>query len=164
MNYNNKILIVSAGNSLMKDDGLGYVALQKLQSLIKNNNIHFFDAGTDIFKLLTIQDEYDKIIILDAIKTDSEPGTIYRIPLDEITPINTPNSAHRIKLTEALHLIKMINTNLVKSDIILYGIEPYEISLGEKITSVVEKSINYLVELVYTEIENARSYGSKKYN
>lgn len=164
MNTNQKILIVSAGNSLMKDDGLGYVTLKKLQTLINNNNIHFFDAGTDIFKLLTIQDEYDKVIILDAINSNSEPGTIYRIPLDEITLIDTSKSAHRIKLTEALHLIKMINTNLAKSDIIIFGIEPYEISLGEEVTPIVEKSINCLVELVYTEIENARSYDSKKYN
>lgn len=164
MNNISKILIVSAGNSLMKDDGLGSVVLMKLQELLNNTNLHFFDAGTDIFKLLTIQEEYDRLIILDAIESGNEPGTIYRLPLDEIDLNDFSKSVHQIKLVEALHLIKMINSNLAKSEVILYGIEPQDVSFGEEITTVVKKSINDLVELVYTEIENARSYNSQKYN
>ncbi len=164
MNVFPKILIVGAGNTLMKDDGLGLIALHKLQKMINCENIHFFDSGTDIFKLMTIQDEYEKIIILDAIQAGNEPGTIYRLNLNEIDNINTSKSVHQIKITEALKLLKIIQNNFLKAEIIFYGIEPADISLGEGVTAVVQKSIKYLVDLVSMELADARSYDCQKYN
>ncbi|RCK77626.1 MAG: Hydrogenase maturation protease [Ignavibacteriae bacterium] len=164
MNKFLKTLIVSAGNTLMRDDGLGFAALQRLQQVIVNENIQFFDSGTDIFKLMTIQEEYEKIIILDAIQSGNEPGTIYRFHLDQIDSINKNNSLHQIKLTEALKLLKVIQNNFAKSEIILYGIEPFDISFGEEISPVIQNSIKYMVDLICAELENARSYSCQKYN
>ena len=158
MKAKEKILVVSAGNSLMKDDGLGFVVLEELKKLPFISNVHFFDVGTDIFQLMNIQDHYDKIIILDAIKAGNEPGTIYRLPLENMESLNKNKSVHQIKLTEALLLLKLTNENFDKSEIIFYGIEPYDISLGEGLTAIVQKSIKYLVDLVYEEISYARSY------
>lgn len=159
-----KLLIVGAGNTLMKDDALGIIALEQLKKIVDNPNVSFFNAGTDIFKLLIFQEKFKKIIILDVIQMGNEPGTIYRLNLDKIKEKQSEVSAHQIKLTEALKLIKLIHKNLCNTEIILYGIEPEEVSFGEGLTKKVNKSLKYLVNIVQSEIENARSIISQKYN
>lgn len=74
------ILIVGCGNLLFGDDGFGCEVVSKLEKMNLPDNVEVIDAGASgAYYLMTLVDEdIKKIIVVDAIDFDLEPGTIKR--------------------------------------------------------------------------------------
>ncbi|HKK40819.1 MAG TPA: hydrogenase maturation protease [Bacteroidales bacterium] len=69
----NKILIMGLGNVLMGDEGIGVRAIEYLRQYKFPHNITLLDGGTGGFHLLSLFDEYQSFILIDAtISSDSE--------------------------------------------------------------------------------------------
>ncbi len=152
-----KILVVGVGNILMMDEGIGVYALRELEKKQLPENVTLTDAGTDIFKIMSLDNEYHTVIIIDAIRRNEAPGSIYKFSIDEIKVDADDKNAHRISIVEALKLIKFSVGNYKNCQMILMGIEPEKIEFGVGLTETVQAKIDTLTELVLKEIENARS-------
>lgn len=164
MNSQDKILVVGAGNILLADEGFGIIALSELRKKILSDDVVMFDAGTDIYKIMNLDDHFQKIIILDAVKQKQRAGTIYRLPLHNIEIESDAKSSHQIKIIEALKLMQMTIDNFKESEIIIMGVEPDKIEYCVGLSKEVERALVYFVDLVLEEIENARSIVSQEYN
>ena len=69
----------------MSDEGVGIKAIEKLESDYSlPSNVTLLDGGTAGYALLDIIEEYEKVIIIDAVLGGSKPGTIYRLTVDDI--------------------------------------------------------------------------------
>jgi hydrogenase maturation protease len=159
-----KILVVGVGNMLMMDEGIGMYALRELEKKRLPEDVTLTDAGTDIFKIISLDNKYHTVIIIDAIRRNETPGSIYKFSIDEINVDDGEKNVHRISIVEALRLIKFSIENYKNCNMILMGIEPEKIEFGLSLTETVQTKIDTLTELVLKEIENARSVVSKKYN
>jgi len=86
------------------------------------------------------------IILVDAVEMKKEPGYIRIVKKDEILNYNISTHAMPVSF-----LIKFMETT-IDADIILIGIQPEKMNLGEGISEEVEKSIgivaNTLFELI----------------
>ena len=70
---------MGAGNILMRDDGIGVRAIERLKELGGlPEEIDVIDAGTATLDALPLLDGVERLIIIDAVKGGGTPGTIYR--------------------------------------------------------------------------------------
>lgn len=157
-------MVVGVGNILLADEGFGIIALSELRKKILSDDVLLFDAATDIYKIMNLEENFEKIIILDAVKQKEPAGTIYRLPLHKIEIESDAKSSHQIKVIEALKLMQVTVNNFRDSEIIIMGVEPDKIEYSVGLSKEVERALVYFVDLVLEEIENARSIVGQKYN
>ncbi|MCK5188148.1 MAG: hydrogenase maturation protease, partial [Deltaproteobacteria bacterium] len=76
-----KILILGLGNILLGDEGVGVRIAQQLSSQSLPDEIEVIDGGTAGYELLNLLEGRDKVIIVDAVKTEDKPGSVYKMDL-----------------------------------------------------------------------------------
>lgn len=138
----NEIAVVGIGNVLFKDEGLGIHAVR----LIKDEGIDIIEAGTPGFGLLDIVKNYKKVIILDAVDMGKPAGTIGRFSPEQVVSISKGFSLHEMGLAEVIKLGTAIGEDF--SNVIIFGIQPQDISFGEGLSEAVKKNIPNLIEEV----------------
>lgn len=148
-----KILVLGVGNILLKDEGIGVHVLEKLRE--RNalpENVTLQDGGTLGLGLMPMLEEgYDHIIVLDAIKADDVPGSIYRFSLTDLA--NTPRariSPHEIGLLETLTLA---NLNDIQFETTIIGIVPDEVKMwGMELSPTLESRLEEIADFAEREI------------
>jgi hydrogenase maturation protease len=65
-------LVLGIGNLLMGDEGIGVHAVREMELLPVPSHVRVLDGGTGGFHLLSLFQEYDPIIVIDA-TMDSQP-------------------------------------------------------------------------------------------
>jgi len=146
-----KIAVVGMGNLLLKDEGIGVHVAQALQEMAPENgsNLQIVDGGTSPDVLLSL-DKVDKLIIIDAVKGDCEPGTIYRLGPDEI-PENgaEATSLHQVGLMQSLQILDKFGLKPPK--VVIVGIQPKEIDWGTEPSAELGQKIPEMMRLVLEE-------------
>jgi hydrogenase maturation protease len=79
-----KTVVIGIGNLILKDEGVGIHAVKRLETMELPSGLEIIDGGTDTMKLLAVFQDFERIIVIDAIKGGGEPGTIYRVTPEEI--------------------------------------------------------------------------------
>ena len=104
------ITILGLGNILLADEGFGVHFIRYFEDrYILPENVEIVDGGVMGYVLLDIFDRSDLIIVVDCIKLDDEPGSIYRFTHEEfITKLPPPTSAHEVKFSDVLIKAEMI--------------------------------------------------------
>jgi hydrogenase maturation protease len=147
-----KIAVLGIGNLLLKDEGIGVHLVQKLTSVVDNANVKIIDAGTYPDFLCLVDDNLDKLIIVDAAKADDRPGTLYRFNFDDADLNSTlPVSIHDIGVLGSLKMLALFNRE-PKSTVII-GIEPKTIDFGLELSPEIEDKLPEIMKLVLKEIE-----------
>jgi hydrogenase maturation protease len=149
---NPKVTVLGIGNLLLKDEGIGVHLVQKLAGVVDEANVNIIDAGTSPDFLSLVDDNLDKLIIIDAVKTGDKPGTIYRFNSDDIDADATlPVSAHNVGVLDSLRTMALFNKQ-PKSTVII-GIEPGTIDFGLDLSPEIEDRLPEMMKLVLQEIE-----------
>ncbi len=84
-----RVLILGVGNILFGDDGFGPAAAEYLMSHCKiPNDVHVMDAGISagdiLFNVALSPRKPRKLIILDAVKMQKKPGTVFQLSIDKL--------------------------------------------------------------------------------
>ena len=147
-----RITVLGIGNLLLKDEGIGVHLVQKLAGVVGDANVKIIDAGTYPDFLSLVDDNLDKLIIVDAVQTGDMPGTIYRFSPDDIDLDSTlPVSIHDMGVLDSLKTMALFNRQ-PKSTVII-GIEPKTIDIGLDLSPEVEETLPEIINLVLKEIE-----------
>ncbi len=146
-----KILILGIGNILMSDEGVGIRVIEKLErDYTLPPNVTLLDGGTAGYALLDIIQEYEKVIIIDAVLGGREPGTIYRLTADDIlTKPDLKLSGHQIDLSEVIALAKKLGE---LPELLLLGVEPGNMDYSTELGSDVSGAMDRLIETVLNEV------------
>lgn len=135
-----KILIVGTGNVLRNDDGIGiYLGNQlkeqsEYQVLIAENGM---ENHTGKINRL----EPDKLLIIDALNLNMEPGSFELLPLSVIKDFT--GNTHTISFSKLAEMI-------IVSEIYMLGIQPADLSIGTEITEKVLQSADLIVQQFLT--------------
>jgi len=143
-----KVLILGIGNILHRDDGLGvYIVRQMEESGVAlPEGVELLDGGTAGFDLLGLIDGYDKIVIVDALRTDDRPGSIYRFTPEHAVERRAQFSLHEVGIMEVIRTLRIMDHN---PEIEFVGIVPANISdLDTEISQAVLDSIPRAVEVI----------------
>ncbi len=72
----NRILILGVGNYILKDEGVGVHAIEYMQDKKLPDHVDILDGGTGGFYLLSVIQNYKKVILIDATMDGKEEGTV----------------------------------------------------------------------------------------
>lgn len=150
-----RILVLGVGNILLKDEGVGVKVVERLQSeYCFSPNVELMDGGTLGLRLLDPIAEADYVIVVDAVQNARPPGTLYRLPVDELEKrVTFKNSLHQLDLVETLAYAEILGN---RPDAVIIGVEPADISpWGTELTEVIAASVPEMCAGVLREIESA---------
>ena len=147
-----KLKIIGCGSLLMGDDAVGCVIARELQKMVLPENVEVIEAGTPGLNLLNLMEPDDDVLIVDAIVTGSEAGSLYIFSGDELPkPGQMPLSAHQVAIPETIELGKQVQPELMPKSITIWGIEikppvVMKFEMSETISKVVPGVLEKLVQ------------------
>ena len=146
------ILIMGVGNILLSDEGVGVHVIRALSEIKLPDNVELLDGGTASMSFLDTLSNREKVIIIDAVKGNDKPGTIYRFtPSDISTQKEMITSLHQIGILDSLTMSQFLNN--APQNVVIVGIEPKELDWGMSLSSEVTAVIPHVVELICKELE-----------
>ena len=99
-----KTLVLGLGNLLLADEGVGVHAARALMEKGCPEDTTVLDIGTAILEALPDLEIADRVIIIDAVKADGVPGSVYRMPYEEFLKPEVIASMHGFDLSRVLAL------------------------------------------------------------
>ncbi|MCS6839962.1 MAG: HyaD/HybD family hydrogenase maturation endopeptidase [Roseiflexus sp.] len=150
------ILVLGLGNIIMRDEGLGVRACERLiQRYRLPDGVTVLDGGTLGLDLLPHLEGVTNLIILDAINAGLPPGAIVRLENEQIPQtLALKMSMHQVGLQELLAVLTL--RGQIPPHIVLLGMEPLLIEPGLDLSEPVQVNLDALVEAVAAEL---RSWG-----
>ena len=163
------IRIIGIGNSFAGDDAVGIHVVRKLKERPIPGPIpgmEMIEAGLDGLALLDNLAGIEMGIIIDAVQSGHDTGTIVRLEiprdldqLSEFTWSSTTSSTHAFGLGEALtlgHTLEMLPRSLT-----VYGIEWGQLNAGTTLSRRVSGSIETVVSQIMNEFGDPACMSSK---
>ncbi|MEH7354416.1 HyaD/HybD family hydrogenase maturation endopeptidase [Neobacillus drentensis] len=148
-----KITILGIGNTLFSDEGVGIHLLPLLEEALKEDeNIEIIEGLTDGMKLLGPVEDAENLIIIDAINSGKEGGTIIKLEGDEIPAyFGIKMSIHQLGFQEVLFAAKM--RERYPKQIVMYGMQPTSLQLGIGLTETNQSMLNELANVVLDQVK-----------
>jgi hydrogenase maturation protease len=143
-----KTLVLGLGNPILRDDGVGCHVANELEKIVDQHQITVVSASMAGLDILDTMAGYDRVIIIDAIKTGAQAGRIYRMGLSDFAATRHTSSVHDINLATAVYLGRRIGLALPK-EFIIFAIEAKDVtSFSEECTPPVKNAIPNCVDMI----------------
>jgi len=146
-------LILGVGNLLLGDEGIGVLAAQRLAKTNLAAKADIVDGGTGGFHLLSLLQDYARVILIDAAADGRPPGTITRLRPRFASDFPRSLSAHDIGLRDLVETAALLG-ELPRIDLITVSIEKVQ-SLGLEVSEPVSAALARIEELVRNLLEES---------
>ena len=147
-------LVLGIGNTLLSDEGVGIHVVRALESHVERRpGVTCLDGGTLSFTLAEQLAAHDRLIVVDAARTGSPPGSVHCFEGEAMDRYLSGNraSVHEVGLADLLDIARL--TDRFPERRALVGIEPKAIDWGEAPSGVVARAIPEAVNLVLGLLE-----------
>jgi hydrogenase maturation protease len=149
------ILLLGIGQSLRSDDGVGIAAVRQWRETYPKHASRITVDTVEVpgVGLLPLVQEYQVAVIVDAVQSGADQGTIHIVRSDQISSF-TPGSqsAHGWGLAETIRLGQKLYDEKNFPQIYLLGMEINEIELGDRLSTPIQNALPKLVEVIHKEI------------
>jgi hydrogenase maturation protease len=154
-----KALVVGIGNAFRGDDDAG-LAVARLMKQEQPAGVVILELNNNVTALIDKLPGYDVVMIVDATKSGSSPGTIHRIDASA-TPLPEPEttrSTHGMTVGSMLELARA--QHLLPKKILVYGIEGKQFEHGSPLTPEVEKAVRIVAQMIYGDLGAEAQFGA----
>ncbi len=141
--------ILGVGNTLMGDDGVGPVAVERLAARGVPAHVRLHDAGLAASDVLGRLDPDAPLIVIDAVRAGGPAGAVYQVDVDVLAGEGLPGTAvslHELSIVPALEMEAL--TGRVFSNVTVFGVEPSRVAWGEALSPAVASALDRLVDAV----------------
>ena len=147
------ILVLGIGNILLRDEGVGVRVIEHMQEIRLPDNVELVDGGTGGADLLEVLAERQKVIVVDAVQADCDPGVVIRFTEEDLVRSDQASmSLHEIGLAESLIMTRQLNC--APKEVVILGIKPKNIECGLELSKEVMASVPKVIELILSEINS----------
>ena len=145
-----KTLILGIGNPILTDDRVGIRIAQKLKE--EKPELEVVETSETGITLLDLITGYNKLIIIDSIKTEKgNPGDLYRLKLENLKPAKDVSSSHGLGIATAFQLGRKLGYSMPK-DTSIYAVEIKDnTTFSEKCTRQVKKRMPFITKQIIKE-------------
>jgi len=153
VNRDKEILVIGIGSEYRSDDRIGIEIARSLKT--KNLlNVEIVVESGDGATLMERWKKAETVILIDAVSSSAEPGTIHRIDANkqQIPSAFFHSSTHAFGIAEAVEIARSLHQ--LPSQIIIYGIEGSTFGVGGVLSSAVRAAINPTIKLIIDEIKS----------
>lgn len=148
----NDILVIGVGNTFRGDDGVGPAVVARLQE-ISLPSVTILEQSGEGTSLMAAWENAVYVIVVDAVQSGAEPGTIHRLDVTE-QPIpaqfGSHFSGHAFGVAGAVEMARLLDR--MPQCLIVYGIEGLSFSTGLGLSSAVEEKIETAVTKIREEV------------
>lgn len=146
------VLVLGIGNILLRDEGIGVRLIEAVeQGFVIPDGVELLDGGTAGIELLDHIRARELLIIVDAMRNSYPPGTVYRVEGEDVPAAFMTNiSPHQLGISNLLATAQL--TDSLPERIVLFGIEPEDISTGLGLSESVDKGLEKLIGEVVKEL------------
>ena len=105
------LTILGLGNVLLQDEGFGVHFVRWFSGRYHlPDEVDVIEGGTMAYALLDIVCRCEHLIVIDVIKADDEPGSIYRFSQEDmLANMPPPTSAHEVQFMDVLFQAELLD-------------------------------------------------------
>jgi len=151
-----KIAIIGIGNIILKDDGFGIHVIKELEKENLPQWVSLVDGGTSTLDMLSYFIDYKNIIIIDAIKLGAASGTFYKINYKDLKKYKASNmSVHDIQILDVIKMAKLMGAD---PNVVIYGVEPDEITYDLELSNTIKDKIPNVISYIKKELLDSNKH------
>ena len=114
-------LVLGIGNPILSDDAVGIKIAQQLEAAKPDITVE--QTNEAALALLDLITDYDKLIIIDSIKTkEGKAGELYKLTLADFKPNKDFTSSHGMDIVTAFEVGKSLGCPMPRS-VSIYAVE-----------------------------------------
>lgn len=146
--------MLGVGNILLRDEGVGVRVIEALRCANVPTDVELYDGGTIGADLLDVIADRRKVIVVDAVLGEFEPGTVLRMTPRDLEPRQEPSaSLHDFGVLETLTLARLMNAE--PKEVVLIGVKPFLVEYGLEMTPEMQRLVPKLVKAVLDEVNRS---------
>lgn len=128
-------LVLGIGNVLMGDEGVGVHAVQALDAASLPAGVTVLDGGTGGFHLLSLFQEHNPVILIDATMDGAPPGTVRLTQPRFASDFPRTLSAHDIGLRDLLESASLLAPlpSMYLITVAIASLQPMSLTLSEPV-------------------------------
>jgi hydrogenase maturation protease len=150
------LVVVGCGNLNRCDDAAGVRVIHRVREQLGEPlppGVKLFDAGTGGMEVMFQARGANALIVVDACRSGSDPGAIFRLPGSEIDTAHVPGySLHDFRWDHAIHAGRRIFGAAFPDDVTVYLIEAGSLQLGTDLTTPVGRAVEEVSERIVQSI------------
>jgi hydrogenase maturation protease len=145
-------LVLGMGNPILSDDGVGLYVARRLRATALPEGVEVRESEVAGLRLLELLRGYDKVVIVDALKTGREAGDVVRYEARDFNGGHRYSSAHSIGLHTALELGRELGYAM-PTEVTVFAVEAVDIeTFSEELSEPVAEAAERVIELVRAEV------------
>ena len=147
-------LIIGCGNLLRGDDAVGPILVRVIYDMGLPPGVGLADGGTAGMDVAFRMRGMEHVIIVDACRTGSEPGTLYKVPGEELEnmPPLTGINLHAFRWDHALAFGRWLLKDEYPPQVTVYLIEAESLEHGADLTPRVRETMEKLAQRLIAEL------------
>ncbi len=146
-------LIIGCGNLLRGDDAVGPVLVRVMWEMGIPDTLTLADGGTGGMDVAFKMRGAQHVILVDACYTQSEPGTLFKVPgeeVEELPPLKGIN-LHAFRWDHALAFARWLLKDEYPDKVTVYLIEAGQLEFGADLSTPVRATMEYLAKHLIAE-------------
>ncbi|MCV7345659.1 hydrogenase maturation protease [Mycolicibacterium rhodesiae] len=142
--------MVGCGNLLRGDDGVGPVLVRHLWERGVPAGARLVDGGTAGMDVAFQMRGAERVVIVDASATGATPGTIYRVPGEELADLPPLQGlhTHSFRWDHAIAFAHWALADACPSDITVFLIEAGGVELGADLSEPVQAAMEQVIDVL----------------
>lgn len=148
-----RIHVVCFGSLVQGDDGFGVHVHRRLveQAWLSEmgaaEDVHLFDGSTLGLGALSLFDECDRAIVVDALESRGSPGSVHRLRLEDLAPPLETFSAHAMDLSHLFYVLPIVFAGRAMPEVVIVGAEigrpsgTFSMSLSPPLAVAVDEAV-----------------------
>ncbi len=148
-----EVAVIGCGNLLRGDDGVGPILVRHLWEAGVPGGVRLVDGGTAGMDAAFQMRGAKRVVIVDASRTGADPGTVYRVPAEQLENLPALDGlhTHSFRWDHALAFGRWLLGAEYPNDITVFLIEAADISPGVDLTAKVQDAMATVQDLVTQE-------------
>ena len=144
------VLVVGCGNLLRGDDGVGPVLIRHLWDRGVPEGAKLVDGGTAGMDVGFQMRGAKRVVIVDASETGVTPGTVYRMPGEELTDLPPLQGlhTHSFRWDHAIPFARWALGDACPTDITVFLIEAADTAMGAELSEPVSTAMEQVIGLI----------------
>ncbi|HUZ39395.1 MAG TPA: hydrogenase maturation protease [Streptosporangiaceae bacterium] len=148
-----ELLVVGCGNLLRGDDGAGPVLVRHLWDGGVPAGVRLVDGGTAGMDVAFQMRGAQRVIIVDACITGTDPGTVFKVPgpaVEDLPPLAGLHT-HSFRWDHALAFARWLLGDGYPADVTVYLIEAGQTAPGGELSAPVRGAMEQVLRLIRAE-------------
>lgn len=152
-------LVVGCGNLIRGDDAAGPVLVRRLADRGVPPRVRLLDAGTAGMDVGFAMRGMRRVVVVDASRVGVDPGTVHRVPGDELVDLDPPRGGnlHQFRWDQALGFAQWLLGDDYPRQVEVWLIEGRSFEAGEPLSAAVEEAVQRVADALRADLDRERA-------